>query len=92
MVILDATIVLVALPSIQRTPASPSRACSGCRAPNALTFGGLLADPAALATACADGSVAVVGDLSAIGRLLHAITDPVTLRRSDEYLSRSAIQ
>ena len=42
------------------------------------TLGGLLADPATLATGCADGSVAVVGDLSAIQRLLHAVTDPWT--------------
>jgi DNA-binding HxlR family transcriptional regulator len=40
------------------------------------TLGGLLADPRTLATACANGSVAVVGDMSAIGRLLHAVTDP----------------
>ena len=46
------------------------------------TLSGLLADPATLATACADGSVAVVGDLSAIHRLLHAVTDPWTCRRS----------
>jgi DNA-binding HxlR family transcriptional regulator len=42
------------------------------------TLGGLLADPGTLATACADGSVAVVGDMAAIGRLLHAVTDPWT--------------
>jgi DNA-binding HxlR family transcriptional regulator len=40
------------------------------------TLSALLADPATLATAYADGSVAVVGDLSAIGRLLHSVTDP----------------
>jgi DNA-binding HxlR family transcriptional regulator len=40
------------------------------------TLSALLADPATLATACADGSIAVVGDLSAIDRLLHAVTDP----------------
>ncbi|GAA0928815.1 winged helix-turn-helix transcriptional regulator [Virgisporangium aurantiacum] len=40
------------------------------------TFSALLADPAALATAVADGSVAVVGDQSAIERLLHAVTGP----------------
>jgi DNA-binding HxlR family transcriptional regulator len=40
------------------------------------TLSALLTDPATLATACADGSVAVVGDLSAIDRLLHAVTDP----------------
>lgn len=40
------------------------------------TLSALLSDPATLANACADGSVAVVGDLSAIDRLLHAVTDP----------------
>ena len=40
------------------------------------TLSALLEDPAALAAACADGSAAVVGDLSAIDRLLHAVTDP----------------
>lgn len=37
--------------------------------------GALLADPAALAIACADGNVAVVGDLLAISRLLNAVAD-----------------
>jgi hypothetical protein len=40
------------------------------------TLSALLEDPAALTAACADGSAAVVGDLSAIDRLLHAVTDP----------------
>jgi hypothetical protein len=40
------------------------------------TLSALLTDPAKLATAYADGSVTVVGDLSAIERLLHAVTDP----------------
>jgi hypothetical protein len=40
------------------------------------TLSALLADPATLATACSDGSVAVIGDLSAVDRLLHAVTDP----------------
>jgi hypothetical protein len=40
------------------------------------TLSALLTDPATLATACDDGSVAVVGDLSAIERLLHAVADP----------------
>lgn len=38
------------------------------------TLSTLLADPSALETACADGSIAVVGDLSAIRRLLHTVT------------------
>ncbi|MFG1948653.1 winged helix-turn-helix transcriptional regulator [Nonomuraea sp. NPDC048826] len=43
---------------------------------DARTFSALLTDPGALASACEDGGVAVVGDLSAIGRLLRAVTDP----------------
>jgi DNA-binding HxlR family transcriptional regulator len=35
---------------------------------------GLLVDPASLEAACAEGSVAVVGDLSDVRRLLHAVT------------------
>lgn len=37
------------------------------------TLAALLTDPDNLATACADGSVAVVGDLSAVDRLLRAV-------------------
>ncbi|TYK51030.1 winged helix-turn-helix transcriptional regulator [Actinomadura decatromicini] len=37
------------------------------------TLSALLNDPSALESACADGSVAVVGDLSAIRRLLRAV-------------------
>lgn len=40
------------------------------------TLSALMADPAALATACADGRAAIVGDRSAIDRLLHAVSDP----------------
>jgi DNA-binding HxlR family transcriptional regulator len=40
------------------------------------TLSALLTDPATLATACDDGGAAVVGDPSAIGRLLHAVADP----------------
>ncbi len=40
------------------------------------TLSALLTEPATLATACADGSATVVGDLSAIDRLLRAVTDP----------------
>jgi DNA-binding HxlR family transcriptional regulator len=39
------------------------------------TLSALLTDPATLATACADGSAAVVGDPAAIERLLHSVTD-----------------
>lgn len=40
------------------------------------TLSALLTQPATLATACADGSAAIVGDRSAIERLLHAVSDP----------------
>jgi hypothetical protein len=40
------------------------------------TLSALLTEPATLGAACADGSVTVVGDLSAIDRLLHAVSDP----------------
>lgn len=36
----------------------------------------LLIDPSVLPAACADGSAAVVGDLSAIERLLRSVNDP----------------
>ena len=60
---------------VQVQPGEPATADVSLRA-EPKTLSALLADPATLATACADGSVAVVGDLSAIGRLLHAVTDP----------------
>jgi hypothetical protein len=56
-------------------PGEPATAAVSLRA-DPKTLSALLADPAALATACADGGVAVVGDLSAIDRLLHAVTEP----------------
>ena len=40
------------------------------------TFSTLLTDPSRLQAASADGTVAVVGDPSAIDRLLHAVTPP----------------
>ncbi|WP_433245780.1 winged helix-turn-helix transcriptional regulator [Streptosporangium sp. CA-135522] len=60
---------------VQVQPGEPATADVSLRA-EPKTLSALLADPATLATACADGSVTVVGDLSAIGRLLHAVTDP----------------
>jgi DNA-binding HxlR family transcriptional regulator len=39
------------------------------------TFSALLTEPARLATACADGSAAVVGDMSAVERLLRSVQD-----------------
>jgi len=60
---------------VQVQPGEPATAAVSLRA-DPKTLSALLVDPATLTTACADGSVAVVGDLSAIGRLLHAVTDP----------------
>ncbi|HTJ70198.1 MAG TPA: winged helix-turn-helix transcriptional regulator [Actinospica sp.] len=40
------------------------------------TLSALFADPTSLAAACADGSATVVGDLTAVDRLLRAVTDP----------------
>jgi DNA-binding HxlR family transcriptional regulator len=39
------------------------------------TFSALLTEPAKLAGACADGSAAVVGDMSAVERLLRSVQD-----------------
>ncbi|GAA1981030.1 winged helix-turn-helix transcriptional regulator [Catenulispora subtropica] len=39
-------------------------------------FSALLVDPTSLAAACADGGVAVVGDQSAIERLLFSVSEP----------------
>jgi DNA-binding HxlR family transcriptional regulator len=74
---LDGRVWTVRLASgrVQVQPREPATAAVSLRT-EPKTLSALLADPATLATACADGSVAVVGDLSAIGRLLHAVTDP----------------
>jgi DNA-binding HxlR family transcriptional regulator len=40
------------------------------------TLGSLLANPSSLDSALADGSVALVGDLLALNRLLYAVADP----------------
>lgn len=58
---------------VEVQPGEPAAAAASLRT-EPKTFSTLLTDPAALATACADGSVAVVGDLSVIDRLLHAVT------------------
>jgi DNA-binding HxlR family transcriptional regulator len=60
---------------VQVQPGEPGTAAVSLRT-EPKTLSALLTDPATLPTACADGSVAVVGDLSAIDRLLHAVTDP----------------
>jgi hypothetical protein len=67
--------VRLATGRVQVQPGEPATATVSLRA-EPKTFSALLADPATLATACADGSVAVVGDLSAISRLLNAVADP----------------
>lgn len=56
-------------------PGEPPTADVSLRA-DPKTLSALLSDPATLDTARTDGSVAVVGDVSAISRLLHAVTDP----------------
>jgi DNA-binding HxlR family transcriptional regulator len=56
-------------------PGEPATAAVSLRT-EPRTLSALLSDPATLAAACADGSVAVVGDLSAVERLLHAVADP----------------
>jgi len=58
---------------VEVQPGEPATADASLRA-DPKTLSALLADPDTLAGACADGSVAVVGDLSVIGRLLHAVT------------------
>jgi hypothetical protein len=60
---------------VQVQPGEPATAAASLRT-EPKTLSALLADPATLATACADGSAAVVGDLSVIDRLLHAVADP----------------
>jgi DNA-binding HxlR family transcriptional regulator len=74
---LDGRVWTVRLASgrVQVQPGEPATAAVSIRT-EPKTLSALLADPDTLATACADGSVAVVGDLSAIGRLLQAVTDP----------------
>lgn len=74
---LDGRVWTVRLASgrVQVKPGEPTTAAASLRA-EPKTLSALLADPATLTTACADGSVTVVGDLSAIGRLLYAVSDP----------------
>lgn len=56
-------------------PGEPATAAASLRA-EPRTLSALLTDPSTLDTACADGSVTVVGDLSAIRQLLHSVSDP----------------
>ena len=72
---LDGRVWTVRLASgrVEVQPGEPATAAASLRA-DPKTLSALLADPDTLAGACADGIVAVVGDLSVIGRLLHAVT------------------
>jgi DNA-binding HxlR family transcriptional regulator len=56
-------------------PGEPATADASLRT-DPETLDALLEDPAALDAAIADGSVAAMGDLPALRRLLHAVTDP----------------
>ena len=67
--------VRMASGQVEVRPGEPATADVSLRA-EPKTLSALLTDPAKLSTACADGSAAVVGDLPAIGRLLHAVADP----------------
>jgi DNA-binding HxlR family transcriptional regulator len=67
--------VRLAAGGVQVQPGEPATAAVSLRT-EPKTLSALLTDPATLATACADGSAAVVGDLSALERLLHAVTGP----------------
>lgn len=59
----------------QVRPGEPTTAAASLRA-EPRTLSALLTDPSTLDTARAEGSVTVVGDLSAIRRLLHAVSEP----------------
>ena len=89
---LDGRVWTVRLASgrVQVQPGEPATAAVSIRT-EPKTLRRLLADPDTLATACADGSVAVVGDLSAIGRLHRRspTRGPPAIRRVPP---RSAIQ
>jgi DNA-binding HxlR family transcriptional regulator len=56
-------------------PGEPSRA-DACLRADPETLNALLEDPAGLDTALSDGSVVAAGDLSALRRLLQAVTGP----------------
>ncbi|TWF78303.1 HxlR family transcriptional regulator [Pseudonocardia hierapolitana] len=60
---------------VEVQPGEPATAAASLRT-EPMTLSALLTDPATLDTACADGSATVVGDLSAIDRLLRAVTEP----------------
>jgi DNA-binding HxlR family transcriptional regulator len=74
---LDGRVWTVRLASgrVEVQPGEPATADASLRT-EPKTLSALLDDPAALTAARADGSVAVVGDLSVIDRLLHAVAGP----------------
>jgi hypothetical protein len=61
-------------------PDEPTKAHASLRA-TPKTFNALLEDPAGLDAAMADGSVGATGDLSALRRLLQAVTSPSPVGR-----------
>ena len=67
--------VQMAAGRVEVQPGETATAAASLRA-EPKTLSALLTDPATLATACADGSAAVVGDVSAIERLLRAVAEP----------------
>ncbi|WP_028923594.1 winged helix-turn-helix transcriptional regulator [Pseudonocardia acaciae] len=60
---------------IEVRPGEPATAAVSLRT-DPRTLSTLLTDPATLARASADGNAAVIGDVSALDRLLRAVTDP----------------
>jgi len=60
---------------VQVQPGEPTTAAASLRT-QPQTLSSLLTDPATLSAARADGDVTIVGDLSAINRLLNAVSDP----------------
>lgn len=67
--------VRLAAGRVEVRPGETATAAASLRA-EPKTLSALLTEPATLATACADGSATVVGDLSVIDRLLRAVSDP----------------
>ncbi|TYB48892.1 winged helix-turn-helix transcriptional regulator [Actinomadura chibensis] len=72
---------------LQVQPGETTKADASLRA-DPKTLSTLLADPSTLEPACANGSIAVVGDLSAIHRLLNAVTPDDPARAEPVRLSR----
>jgi DNA-binding HxlR family transcriptional regulator len=68
--------VRTAAGQVQVQPGEPTGAAASLRT-DPETLNALLADPAELDNAMADGSAAAAGDLSALRRLLQAVSQPV---------------